>query len=237
MSPLLPPAPSRSPPRRRPLESTLVHGNDETGISALATGIALRTYGRFRWVDCARPFPGEDLPTHWIFSRGSERPEVERIDRSELVSSSWTPSSLRGLVAPSSPEEERRLASFLSLPELYQRLGARDPEGEADVAILVANVDVLPSEPGALRLDDSALHERLHHAGIALFATARDPPTPSLSRVFDRVYAVDVPLGASWSHGQVAVEKDGDSTAPRSWVSLHDVWRKMDLDPTLLPPL
>jgi hypothetical protein len=237
VSPLLPPAPSRSAPRRRALASTLVHGNDETGVSALATGIALRAYGKFRWVDCAEPAPSEEPPTHWIFSRGSDEPEVERIDRSELVAPSWTPSSLQGLVAPSSPEEERRLASFLSLPELYQRLGARDPEGDDDVAILVANVDALSPSAGALRLDDPTLHERLHRAGIALFATARNPPTRSLSRVFDRVYAVDVPPGASWSYGQVALEKYGDSTDLGNWIPVFDAWRKMDLDPTLLPPL
>jgi len=234
---LLAPPPSRRPPARPKLESTLVHGNDETGISAFATGIALRAYGRFRWVDCAMAGPSEDLPTHWIFSRGSERPEELDLDRSALAPTAWTPSSLRGLVASSGPEEERRLASFLALPELYQRLGAQDDRGDAEVAILVANVDALPASVGALRLGERDLHEHLHYAGIALFATARGSSPAPLSRAFDRVYAVDVPAGANWSHGLIAVEKDGDARAPHEPVPLRDAWRRMDLDPTLLPPL
>jgi len=217
--------------------STLVHGNDETGVSALATGIALRGYGRFRWVDCARPAPVEDHPSHWIFARGAELPELEQVDGSALVTSSWAPTSFRELVAPSGPDEERRLASFLSLPPLYQRLGARELDRDDPVAILLANVDALPSAEGGLRLDDRVLHERLHLAGIAVFATAREEPSRGLAAAFDRVYAVEVPAGSTWSHGLVEAEKDAGASASWKSMPLRDAWRTLELDPTLLPPL
>jgi len=235
MPPLTPPPLSRVRAPRPAPASTLVHGTDTTGVSAFATGLALRSYGKFRWVDCARSADGADLATRWIFSRGSERPEVEQIDRSVLRSPSWAPSSLRGLVDPASPEEELRLTSYLALPELYQRLGAPGDDGDRAVAFLVANADVLPDGLGALRLDDRSFHESLHQAGLALFTTLQGAPTRRISSVFDRVYAVDVPSGARWSQGQLAVEKDVASSSTPAPVPLRDVWRTMDLDPTLLP--
>jgi hypothetical protein len=230
-------APSVSPTSHAP-ESTLIYGNDETGVSAFATGMALRHHRGFHWVDCARSAPVEDLPAHWIFARGSRKPEVGRIDLTILSLTVWTPAALRQLVTSEGPEEESRLLSFLCLPELFQRLGAPDRPGERESAILLANVDSLPPDAETQLLGERRLHECLHRAGISLFATARLSPSAAVSASFDRVYRIDVPDGVSWSHGLVSTEKDPNplprSKRPRS---VRKIWRAWDLDPSLLPPL
>lgn len=220
-----------------PPESTLVYGHDETGISALAAGLALRLHPWFRWVDCARSGPVDDVPVHWIFARGSARPQLDRVDGTSLRTPTWTTTSLSELVASEGPDEDLRLASFLALPELFQRIGAPDPPSEREVVILLANIDALPSKPGGLRLEDRNLHVRLHEAGIALFATAKLPTPAGVLDSFDKVYRVDVPEGTSWSHGVVTDEKEGpaDQQGPGR-LTVREIWRQLELDPTLLPP-
>jgi len=233
---LRPSSPSSSPSPSP--ESTLVYGRDETGVSALATGLALKVYPRFRWVDCARGSPVDDLPVHWIFARGSTKPEMDWVDATGLRPATWTASSLRALVTPEGPDEDRRLASFLALPDLFQRIGAPNPPSETEVAILLANIDSLPSRVDGVLLEDRDLHLRLHLAGIALFATARLPNPAGILDSFDSVYRLEVPEGMSWSHGVVSVEKStgGDYPWP-GMLSVREVWGELGLDLTLLPPL
>jgi len=217
--------------------STLVFGTDETGISALATGLALRRHGSFRWVDCARNAPVDDLPAHWIFARGAKRPEVGRVDLRLLRSSPLTPATLRELVIADGPEEERRLASFLALPELFQRLGARYADGDGPIAALLANVDRLPSDLRARLFEQRAFHELLHRAGIDLFSTATTSPSPPLADAYDRLYRLEVPSGASWAHGSVVEEKNDGRAVVRRPLSVRGAWVEWQLDPTLLPLL
>ena len=228
-----PPTPDHPPTAPR---STIVHGNDELGVSAFATGVALRLHGRFRWMDCARVAPIEDLPVHWIFARGSALPEPGKIDPAALKVNSMSPTTLHKLVVPGEPDEEIRLASFLALPELFQRLGARDFDADGAAAILLANVDS-PRLPGGMaRIEDRELHDLLRRAGISLFATAGAFPPARLLEPFDRVYRLEVPPEVSWSNGVVVLEQGDDPGWQSRPISVRDAWREMELDPSLLPP-
>lgn len=219
------------------LRSTLVYGADETGVSALAAGLALRGHGSFRWVDCARNAPVDDLPAHWILARGSKQPEVGRVEARLLRSSPLTPETIREIVRADGPEQDRRLATFLALPELFQRLGVRYADDDGWAAALLANVDRLPSDLRTRLLEQRSFHELLHRAGIALFSTATTSPSPALAEAYDLLYRIEVPAGGSWAHGSVVEEKGDGQTVPPRALSIREAWAEWRLDPTLLPLL
>jgi hypothetical protein len=217
------------------LESTLVYGADETGVSALAAGLALRGHGAFCWVDCARSAPDDDLPAHWILARGAPQPEVRLVEERLLRPPTVSDATVRQVVLSDGPRQERRLATYLALPELFQRMAARSWADDGWVAAVLANVDHLPPETSSRLLERRPFHELLHRAGIALFSTATAAPPRALSTAFDRVFRVEVPSGESWAQGTVLQE--GSSTPDGGPLPVRQAWAQWRLDPTLLPLL
>jgi hypothetical protein len=218
-------------------ESILVHGPDRIGVTAFTAGLAIRSLGGFAWADCGGSAPREDDPIHWILSRGSPLPALARVDPSVLLPPPHSAPGLQALVALDGEPEERRLAQFLDLPELFQRLGARAPEFQGRVALLLANVDRLLATPSGRALEQRELHDRLHSAGMTLFATSTPAPSPRLREVFDRVFRIDVPAGSTWSHGLLSLEQapTGEPTPDR--IPLREGWSRLGLDSSFLPPL
>jgi hypothetical protein len=215
--------------------STLVYGPDETATAALAAALALREHGTFRWVDCARAAPEEGLPAHDIFARGSPRPEVSRVDARLLRSAAFSPSALHELVVLEGTDQERRLRTFLGLPQLFQLLGGPGPDDGGSAVGLLANVDHLPSEPGGRLLEQRSFHRTLHDAGVVLFSTTAGSPSPALVEAFDRLYRIELPPDAGREAGVVWEEKTvAPGTLPRVR-SVREAWAEWQLDPTLLP--
>jgi hypothetical protein len=228
----VPPPPSEP----RAPESTLVHGTDESAVSAVAVGLALRRNRSFAWADCAPPVHGGDRATHQLFRRGSGQPVFDRVDESALRPPSWTWRTLEQLYVPDRREEEERLARYLRMPELFQRLIAYGTTPDGGAVILLANVDAIPPAARAHALEPRGLHEVIHHEGVTFVATSRERPSPGMVEVFDRVLRVDVPDHGQWSDGCLTVEKGEVPNLRVDPCPLWEAWDLLGLDPGLLVP-
>jgi hypothetical protein len=220
-----------SPP---PSESVFAYGPDTTAVSALAVGLALQRCGAFAWADCSIPSSGSsEGPKEWL-ERGHTRAVGDGVDESDLIARSWSWAALGRLLVPESRMDSLHLMCYLTLPNLIQELAALSTAPGGESSVLLANVDALEHGLRRAVLADAQVHFRLREASVALFVTSRDRPTRKERVLFDRVFHVEVPPGASWIKGVVSIEDGSEgSSGP---IPLRNAWRALGLDLTLLPP-
>lgn len=217
-------------------ESILVYGPDETIVAAVAVGFSLRDQGAFAWADCAGLERESSELAHRLFARGADVEGSNHVNEATARPPEWTPGSLRRLLAPGSRSTEARLANYLELPELYQRLIARLSPRDGRATILLANIDALTPEGRVRLVEPSQIHERLHREGVTLVATCRGAPGYRTLRPFDRVFRVEIPRGRRWSDGFLYVEKGwGAGPEAHPW-PLREAWDLLGFDPSLAPP-
>ncbi|MCI4364489.1 MAG: hypothetical protein L3K10_00265 [Thermoplasmata archaeon] len=189
-----------------PVGSILISGVGERSISILVAALARRDPYPFGWADCSRAGQVWDAVAQRLLAEGSDRSREVPMDLDELRPPPSPEEALSRLVAPDPAPTplESRLAAFLRLPVLFQRLASRTATPSGRSAIVLTNVDSLPANLMEAALGPLEIHETLHAEGVTLLVTFRGTPPSRLEGVFDQGYRVEAPVGSDWQEARVA---------------------------------
>lgn len=205
-------------------------------MSMLALGFARRVDRAFAWANFSLSNSALDGAVRRMFLDRTEGRRIEPATLSERSTPGEETRELETFVRPDpgSRDMESRLKSFLSLPDLFQKLLGRTLSPKGGGVILLTNVDAIPSAAARRTLELPELHDTLHREGVTLVVTYRGTPPVSLTNAFDEVFRVEH-LGKSWPDALLAATRSDllpGLLAPRT---LRECWSTLGLCPALLP--
>jgi hypothetical protein len=202
-------------------------------MAILASALARSAQTPFAWARCSESEVPLDEQTHRWLAENSDGHEPAAVDPQDLEPSLANDVGHSALLDPESmPEQERiRLAEFLALPPLFQRLLARTMSAKGRALIVLTNVDALRSRYPEHVLSGASVHRILHREGVTLVATFRGSPASQLIRVFDEVYAVDAPPHTHWADARITRQRGDPSRGTPLAGSLREWLYRLGVTP------
>jgi hypothetical protein len=191
--------------------SVLIHGSGETAMAVLAAALARQEVGSFGWADCTAAAEVPESGARWVLEEGSEASYAPRVVPDDLLPAHVDDGGIGAWLVrdPAGTETAARLAAYLRLPSVIQRMVARTVSSNARAVLVLTNVDALPGISVDRSLGPIETHETLHREGVTLLVTFRGNPTNILRAPFDRVYRVDGRADLPWQEARVAIERGG----------------------------
>ncbi|MCI4343336.1 MAG: hypothetical protein L3J92_04375 [Thermoplasmata archaeon] len=196
-------------PPARPGGSVLIYGEGESPMAVLASALAHREVGGFRWADGAAASRLPETEALRVLEEGSGQGSGPRVPAEELLPPGAVQSDFRDWLELDASDSEAvlRLSAFLRLPSVLQLLIARAPEPAGRVAIVLTNVDALPIPALENALGQPEAHDTMRREGVLLFVTFRGSPSVALRTPFDRIYRIEGHRGQMWQEATVTVER------------------------------
>ncbi len=191
--------------------SILLHGQGETALTVLATTLARAEVGSFGWADCAGTQHPSDPAARRVLVDTGGAVAGPSVDVRELSPPSGAAAGIATWLVrdPVAAETAARLAAYLRLPAVLQRIVSRVTSQNARAVVVLTNIDALAGPELDHALGAVEVHETLHREGVTLIVTYRGSPSAILSAPFDRVYHVENDPGLPWRESTVQVERGG----------------------------
>jgi hypothetical protein len=204
----------------------LVYGTGETGLSILAAALARRQQRPFGWIQCATSEAG-------LAPAGRRRLEEGSAGHREVVQDprdlgvpepQIRPLSQFFLDEPVTLSFEVRLAAYLGMPVLLQRMASQILSGDGRSMIVLTNLDALPLQVAVEGMDRPEVQSTLRREGVSVVATYRGTPPDRLKRTFRSIYRVQAKPGRPWSHARVTFEEGPHPTCGDPPVDTLGAW-------------
>ncbi|MCI4372602.1 MAG: hypothetical protein L3K02_03030 [Thermoplasmata archaeon] len=198
--------------------SILIFGSGDAPMAVFASALAREEVGTFGWADFTGP---EETPTpgaRQVLEASSDTPREPSVRAEDLLAPTGAVGGLSTWLVrdPLSAEAAGRLAAYLRLPSLLQRMVSRVMTINARAVLVLTNVDALAIPTVERALGSAEVHETLHREGVTLLVTFRGTPSDLLRAPFERIYRVDGHPGQVWQDAPVTLERgeSGDGFPP-----------------------
>ncbi len=189
--------------------TVLLYGTGETAMAVFASAIAREEVGTFGWADFAATPEVPDPGARRVLEESSESgPELHVRVEDLLPPGDEAHSISTWLIRdPLSTEAVARLAAYLRLPSLLQRMVSRVMSRNARAVLVLTNVDGLPGPTAEVALASTEVHATLRREGVTMIVTFRGTPSNALRSAFDRVYRVDGRVEQPWQEARATLER------------------------------
>jgi hypothetical protein len=196
-------------PAPRSGASVLIYGAGEAPMAVLASALAFREVGAFRWAEGALSTELPEPAALRVVGVGSGPSEGWRVPTQELLPPTFAEEDLKQWLLPEPPDQALvdRLGAYLRLPSVLQWLVSRAPEPGGRSAIVLTNLDALPVPAVEHALGPEQTHSTLRQEGVTMLVTYRGAPSDSLRRAFDRIYRVEGRADQLWQEALVTRER------------------------------
>jgi hypothetical protein len=189
--------------------SILLYGSGETPMAVLASALAREQVGKFGWADFTATPEAPEPAARRVLEESSETTPDPHVRAEELLPPG---DGMRAMSAwlvrePLSAEAAARLAAYLRLPSLLQRMVSRVLAANARAVVVLTNVDALPGPTAEVALAAADVRETLRREGVTLVVTFRGTPSNALRTAFDRVYRVEGRDEQAWQEARVTLER------------------------------
>jgi hypothetical protein len=208
--------------------SILLHGSGETPMAVFASALAREQVGTFGWADFTATPDAPDPGARRVLEESSELGRDPHVRVEDLLPPGETASTMSTWLVrdPLAAEAAARLAAYLRLPSLLQRMVSRVMAANAQAVLVFTNVDALSSSVVERALGSVEVHETLHREGVTLIVTFRGTPSDLLQAPFDQVYRVDGQPDQVWQDARVTLERGepGDGFPPGETLGRRLPW-------------
>jgi hypothetical protein len=187
--------------------SILLFGAGETPMAVFAAALARQEVGSFGWADCSAAPEVPEPGARRVLEQNAETGRESGVRSEDLLPPhDGGPPLSEWLVSDSLATDTRmRLAAYLRLPSLLQRMVSRVTTINARAVLLLTNVDALPGPAVERALGSDEVHETLHRESVTVVVTFRGEPSDRLSAPFDRVYRVEGRPDQVWQDARVTL--------------------------------
>jgi hypothetical protein len=195
--------------------SFLIYGQGEAPMAVLAAALARDEVGSFGWADCAAAAEPPEPGARRVLEESAAAADSSLVRPEDLLPPRTDAGHLAMWLAPDplSAESGARLAAYLRLPSVLQRMVSRVTSVNARAVVLLTNVDAIPAATRDLALGPAALYETLRREGVCLLVTFRGTPPENFREPFDRIYRVEGRPDQPWQEAWVTPERGEPATA------------------------
>ncbi|MGA8274797.1 MAG: hypothetical protein WB789_09770 [Thermoplasmata archaeon] len=215
--------------------SILLYGGGETPMAVFASAIAREEVGTFGWADFTAPPEAPEPGARRVLEESSETRHDPPIRAEDLLPPGDGVSAMSTWLVrdPLAAEATARLAAYLRLPSLLQRMVSRVMAANARAVLVLTNVDALPDSLVERALGSVEVHETLHREGVTLIVAFRGTPTDVLRAPFERVYRVEGRPDQVWQEARVTLERgeSGDGFSPGESLGRRLPWLDLSGNP------
>lgn len=195
--------------------SILIYGEGETPMAVFASALAREEVGSFGWADCASAPEHPDPGARRVLEESAESASEPTVRPEDLLPPTAGPAAIASWLVrdPLAAEAMARLAAYLRLPAVLQRIVSRVTTVNARAVVVLTNVDALPGPAVERALGLVEVHETLHREGVTLVVTFRGDPSNVLRAPFERVYRVQGHPDQVWQEARVTMERGDPGNA------------------------
>jgi hypothetical protein len=189
--------------------SILLHGSGERAMAVFASALAHEEAGTFGWADFIAAPEAPEPGAQRVLEESAhiDLPAPARAD--ELLPPADSARTVSTWLAgdPLAADAAARLAAYLRLPSLLQRIVSRVVSVNAQAVVVLTNVDTVESSTLERTLGSPEVHGTLHREGVTMIVTFRGTPTELFQAPFDRVYRVEGQPEGAWQDARATLTR------------------------------